>query len=180
MPLNLSAIEEFFYSVPVLNHWASGIELDLIKLRESKADKTVQKTQGDLATIDQVDTPEVVDEAVSSDDFFDGGTPGGVSITTTETQIGVITVVTDGGVVDLIGQAQSSTATTNVTFRIREDSTTGTLITDAQSGSTTSTVTLHGKDSSPSASQVYVLTGQTNSGSHNATRRRLRGTNRKK
>ena len=180
MPLNLSAIEEFFDSVPVLNRWASEIESDLVKLRESKADKTVQKTQGDLATIDQVDTPEVVDSAINEDGLFSND---GVINTTdgTEIEIGTVTVSVNTDVVEVFGKCIFTLSFAGTT-RIRKDSTSGAILDQSVTTPTVPrTDTLIGLDTSPAATQTYKLTLQRQTGTNvGASVRRMVVGNRKK
>ena len=135
--------------------------------------------QGDLAELDQVDTPEVVDNAITIDDFFSN--TGLILVGATEIEIGTVTVTTDGGVVEVIGSCKQQSGTMrNVTVRIRKDSVTGTILATGFTALDISPATIIGKDSSPATTQTYKLTGLQVTGGKSVEQRILLAKNRKK
>jgi len=121
--------------------------------------------EGDLATLDQVDTAQVVDNAITEDDFSADNTEAlaaGV-----EEVINTITVTAGATYTALWATIDYNISSGTIKFRIRKDNLSGTIVRQTVTFSNTglSATSFIGKDSTPSATQVYVLTANSSTAS---------------
>lgn len=133
----------------------------------------------DDVTDGNITTPKVADNAITVIAQYSNTGPS-IFTATTETEIGTITLSTNGGTVILLGVVNIELLAGNdevntIVFRIRQTSTTGTMIgigtmeghIGPSAGRIThlaTTVTIIGIDTSPSGSQVYKLTAHRTAG----------------
>lgn len=108
-----------------------------------------------------------------------------VALGTTEAVIATLNMTTDGGKVQIWGKALFNVGTAGgLTFKIRKDSVSGTVIDQTPSinvGATSQwNLVLTGEDTSPAASQTYVLTAWMPTGSGNVQYKRMTAANLKK
>lgn len=138
--------------------------------------------KGALATLDQVDTAEVVDSAVTANSS--SKTDSASTVTTTETIFNTITVTTDGGEVGIWASAGLRLVNGNIPkVRIRKDDVTGDILYTASpvpNSDNLFQVPLLGFDSSPSGTQLYVLTAVTGNSTGEILERSIFAINTKK
>lgn len=121
--------------------------------------------EGNLATLDQVNTAQVVDNAITEDDFSADNTEAlaaGV-----EEVINTITVTAGATYTALWASMDYNLSSGNIRFRIRKDNLSGTIVKQTVAIPITglNTMSFMGKDSTPSTTQVYVLTADSSAGS---------------
>jgi hypothetical protein len=127
---------------------------------------TTSKLTGAGIDDDTIDTPNITPGAVASG-FIESASSLVPTVGTVETVVWSGTVATNTGTVSLdatIHHKSNVVGVHAVSFRIRKDNVTGTIISKPMSPDTVDTVTivtpLLGFDPSPAASQTYVITAQ--------------------
>ena len=144
------------------------------------ADNHINKRFED--NVDQVITTQVKDEAINISSIFIEDSSLTLS-TTNETEIGTITLVTDGGVTEVFGKVNLDNATPAVIIRIRKDSITGTQLDQSTfSEGVNQNITVVGLDTDPpTGNKTYKLTATKSSGGNRSVSfRRLLAGSRKK
>lgn len=111
-----------------------------------------------------VDTGDVTDDAISV--AATSTTSGNVTVTAAELDIETVTITTNSGFVVIHGKTnlECTADAAEITVRIRKDNTTGTIldaaaVAVADASFNLTSVNIIGVDTSPAASQTYVLTG---------------------
>jgi hypothetical protein len=132
-----------------------------------------------------IQTGSVIANAINNNGQFLND--GWVDVTT-ETEVGSVTISTDGGSVEIFGKCsfqKTVSGASNVHLRLRKDSITGTVLDQVDVGiaaavSAPAAAGLLGYDASPSASQTYKLTAAVDAGTIAVWLRRITVGNRKK
>ena len=175
--------------------YASGATVESLKPGEAGANVTETRTaaliasQGGLATKNSVGTPEIDALAVGTPEVKAGAinevgsfSNDGVVSTTdgTEIEIGTVTVSVDTDVVEVHGKVNLISSASSVS-RMRKDSVTGALLDQTTGAQAVREASMTAEDTSPAATQTYVITLQRQTGTNvGANFRRMTAGNRKK
>lgn len=116
------------------------------------SDGATFKRVGGVSSANLIQTASVSDNAITGNGFYANDVQQNFGTSSTEFVAGTVTITTNGGFVFLLGKIGTPGGTI---IQIRKDSVTGTIL-DGTGQSASST--LIGLDSTPAASQTYVIT----------------------